>query len=105
MNFQTAIRSGFQNYANFKGRALRSEYLWWHVLLVVCLVLAVVNSFFAVVLLTLILPSISVGVRRLHDLDKRGWWILLGSSLWIVLAAWKGDSGENRFGPPPPPSI
>ena len=105
MNFQTAIRSGFQNYTNFKGRALRSEFLWWQVLLIVCLILALFYSFFGFALLALILPSISVGVRRLHDLDKRGWWILLGGygGLWIVLAAWKGDAGENRFGPPPPP--
>ena len=104
MNFQTAIRSGFNNYANFKGRALRSEFLWWHVLLIVCLILALIFAFFWVALLALILPSISVGVRRLHDLDKRGWWIFVPIAN-LVFGLRSGDSGENRFGPPPPPSI
>ncbi|NBR92888.1 MAG: DUF805 domain-containing protein [Actinobacteria bacterium] len=50
------------------------------------------------------LPSIAVGVRRLHDIDKRGWWLLL-PIVNIVLLARSGGTGENRFGPPPPPKV
>jgi uncharacterized membrane protein YhaH (DUF805 family) len=57
--------------------------------------------------LALFLPSLAVSVRRLHDLDRSGWWILLVFVIligWIVLIVWnctKGTPGPNRFGPDP----
>ena len=49
------------------------------------------------------LPSIAVAIRRVHDVDRAGWFILVPLyNLYLVLQS--GDSGENRFGPPPPPS-
>ena len=55
-------------------------------------------------LITLI-PSISVGVRRLHDIDKSGWWLLIsltviGILLIIYWACVPSDEGDNRYGPP-----
>ena len=106
MSFFDAIKSGFRNYANFKGRAVRSEYWWW--ILFTILVQSAASSFssalgnFASVVF--FLPSIAAAVRRMHDIDKSGWWILF-PIVNIVLLARRSSVGENRFGPPPPPRI
>jgi len=106
VNFQTAIRSGFQNYANFKGRASRAEYWWWALFTVILsFLLSPINSSLGDLgSLVTLLPSIAVAIRRVHDVDRAGWFILVPFyNLYLVLR--RGDSGENRFGPPPPPSI
>jgi len=82
MSFVAAIQSGFRNYANFRGRASRSEF-WWFSLFTLIVQLA--TSGFEVigglVSLALLLPGLAVHVRRLHDTDRRGWWVL-----WPALA-------------------
>ena len=106
MNFQTAIRSGFQNYVNFNGRASRAEYWWWALFTVILsFLLSSINSSLGDLgSLVTLLPSIAVAIRRVHDVDRAGWFILVPFyNLYLVLR--RGDSGENRFGPPPPPSI
>ena len=65
--------------------------------------LVVIAGFVA---LALLLPSIGMSVRRLHDIDRTGWWVLLaftgvGAILLIVWACFKGTDGPNRFGPDP----
>ena len=57
--------------------------------------------------LAVLLPSIAVGVRRLHDIDKSGWWLLLvfipliGAIVLLVFAVMEGTRGSNRFGEDP----
>ncbi len=104
MNFQTAIRSGFQNYTNFKGRASRAEYWWWALFTVILSVLlsSIDESFGNLGSLVTLLPSIAVAIRRMHDVDRAGWFILV-PIYNLVLGLRRGDAGENRFGPPPPP--
>ncbi len=57
--------------------------------------------------LAMLIPSIAVAVRRLHDLDKSGWWLLIELIPlvgWIVILVWactEGTRGPNRFGPDP----
>ena len=57
--------------------------------------------------LAMFLPSLAAGVRRLHDLDKSGWWYLLvlipiiGALVLLYFFVQKGTAGANRFGPPP----
>jgi uncharacterized membrane protein YhaH (DUF805 family) len=114
MDFATAVKTVvMQKYANFSGRAIRSEY-WWFALayIIAYLVLAVVDYVLGIQLLTailalgLLIPSIAVGVRRLHDLDKSGWWLLLGLIPIVgglVLLYWfcqPGTPGANQFGAP-----
>jgi len=113
MNFQQAIVSGFQNYVNFNGRAARSEFWYW--VLFVFLVNVAANIIDAgvgtgiigaLVSLALFLPGIAVSVRRLHDLDRTGWWLLIaltgiGIILLIVWDCMKGTSGSNQYGPDP----
>ena len=106
MNFQTAIRSGFQNYTNFKGRASRAEYWWWALFTVIFILLlsSINGSLGNLGSFVTFLPSIAVAIRRVHDVDRAGWFILVPLyNLYLVLQS--GDSAENRFGPPPPPSI
>lgn len=106
MNFQTAIRSGFQNYANFKGRASRSEYWWWFLftLIVSVFTSSIHSSIGNLAQLVTLLPSIAVAVRRMHDTDHVGWWIF-APIINLIFALRASDEGENRFGPPPPPRI
>jgi uncharacterized membrane protein YhaH (DUF805 family) len=113
LNFVQAIQSGFSNYATFSGRAARSEFWYWTlfsfvVQIAVLLVDAELTEGIAgtLVSLALLLPTIAVGVRRLHDIDRTGWWWLIsftgiGVILLIVWACFKGTAGPNRFGPDP----
>ena len=120
MTFGTAIKTCLAKYATFQGRARRSEY-WYFVLLVVLLSVAeqvigavahsqVVDLVFGLVQLALALPGIAVAVRRLHDIDRSGWWYLLGLVPivgLIVLVVWfcrTGTAGPNRFGDESPDS-
>jgi len=84
-NIMNAVKSVYGNYAGFTGKANRGEF-WWFVLfyVVVYAVLAAlisVSNMFAIVLgifaLGTLIPYLAVGVRRLHDTGKSGWWILI----------------------------
>ncbi len=100
----------FRKYAEFKGRANRPEY-WYFVLFnfLVSIGLAIVESIFIgggessrsvlsdIYGLISLVPSIAVGIRRMHDIDKSGWFLLI-PFYNIYLLAQKGNVGENRFG-------
>ena len=78
MSFVDAIKSGFRNYVTFKGRASRSEFWWWTLFAVLVqsatsIIDDTVNS---IASLALLLPGIAVNVRRLHDTNRRGTWLL-----------------------------
>ena len=66
-----------------------------------------IGVFYTVVVLALVLPTLAVTVRRLHDTNRRGWWYFILfvpfiGWIWIlVLLCLKGTEGENRFGPDP----
>ena len=114
MNFSEAIKSGFGKYVTFSGRAARSEYWYWTLFTVIANMAAgILDSLLGslgliglVVSLALMLPGIAVSARRLHDLDRTAWWLLIaftGIGL-ILLLIWdciKGTTGPNRFGSDP----
>ena len=113
MNFPDAVKSGFENYFNFEGRARRSEYWWWFLFYIIAYASAIgidvmlsLGMLSLVVSLALMAPSLALGARRLHDINKSGWWQLLllipliGMIILMVLAAKQGDASENRFGKP-----
>ncbi len=122
VNFQDAIRSCFRQYVGFAGRASRSEY-WLFVLFTVLgsMVASILDlsifgyaglqPFGAIFSLVLFLPTLAVAVRRLHDLDRSGWWLLVAFLPlvgWVVLLVWfitKSDPIPNRFGPVPLPAV
>jgi uncharacterized membrane protein YhaH (DUF805 family) len=122
MDFMTSVRTVLGKYVTFSGRAQRSEY-WWYALFtfVTSIVLSILDGIlFGVTAagqsigilsglfsLAVLLPSIAVGVRRLHDLDKSGWWLLLalipilGFLVLLYFFIQRGTEGPNRFGPDP----
>ncbi len=109
MNFIDAIKTCFVKYVDFTGRAARSEFWYWELFsFIASLATAVLsqqlNAAFSIATL---IPSIAVGARRLHDIDRSGWWLLLVFIPvigWIVLIIWQvrpSDPSPNRFGAPP----
>lgn len=130
VDFKTSVTTCLSKYATFSGRAVRSE-LWWFVLfnIILSIVAGVLDRtlfgvhdmrtsmgdgsmgfnyqpslFGSVVSLALLLPNLAVAARRLHDIDKSGWWMLIGIIPvigWLVLIYWyvqEGTKGSNRFG-------
>lgn len=111
MNFWQAVQSGFSNYVTFSGRAARSEYWYWVLFaliggLVAGIIDATVGGSVTELIFNLvtILPGIALAVRRMHDLDRSGWWLLLvfiplvGAVILIVWFCSIGTRGHNRFG-------
>jgi uncharacterized membrane protein YhaH (DUF805 family) len=116
MDFSQAIKTCLNKYAAFSGRAQRSEYWYFFLFMVVVNVVAsVLDSaifgdipvLYLIATLAIIVPSIAVGVRRLHDTDRSGWWLLLGfipvvgAIVLIVFFCQPGTVGPNQFGPDP----
>jgi len=118
VSFGQSISYCFSNYANFNGRARRSEF-WWFFLFVL-IVQVVVQTLFAVgtdsVIYSLLvfvlavalgIPLYAAGSRRMHDTGKSGWLQLLilipcvGGIVMIVLWAQAGNPAENQYGAPP----
>lgn len=109
-----AVRSVLSHYATFSGRSRRAEF-WWFTLfsVVLSLVLRVVDGAIGsnvlgyLVSLALLLPTIAVTVRRLHDTGRSGLWWLIGliPIVWgIILIVWCAKDSEpapNLFGPSP----
>lgn len=100
MTFQESIKTCFQKYATFEGRASRAEY-WWFVLFLflVSLATSVISPKLNILfLLATLLPSVAAASRRLHDTDRSGWWQLitliplLGIIVLLVFLAQKGHS-------------
>jgi uncharacterized membrane protein YhaH (DUF805 family) len=103
MTFQESIQVCFSKYADFSGRASRSEY-WWFFLFIVLVGVAtsLVSDFVsAIFLLVTLLPSLAAATRRLHDTERSGWWQLVclvpvvGVVVIIVFLAQKGSAHES----------
>ncbi len=110
-----------KKYAVFNGRARRKEYWFFYLFyLIIFMVLAFLDgmtgSFSKTVgigmlsgifILAMIIPGLAVSVRRLHDTDRSGWWILIslipliGGIWFLVLMVLDGTSGQNQYGPDP----
>ena len=111
MSFGDAIGECFFNYANFRDRAARAEYWWWTLFAVVLAGVTMLLDFliFAgwetgpfnlVISLALILPGLSVTVRRLHDTNRSGWWILLPLvTAILIFAGFIAALTSNPFNP------
>ena len=104
MTFSESIKTCFSKYADFTGRASRSEYWWWFlfVVLVTAATGIISDKLSAAFSLAFLLPGIAVSVRRLHDIDKSGWFLLLNFIPvigWIILLYWAVQEGRepNRF--------
>lgn len=118
MTFFEAVTTVLRKYVEFGGRARRAEYWYWTLFVMIVSICASIldvvifpmnewgplNTVFSIATL---LPAIAVGVRRLHDTNRSGWWLLLALVPlvgWIVLLIWtisRGTTGDNRFGADP----
>ena len=119
MGFRQAIAACFSKYADFHGRAARPEYWWFALFNALASILAsivdknVIGDVIgvpvvqAIVALALVVPTVAVAVRRLHDTDRSGWWLLIafvpliGAILLLVWFCSRGTTASNRFGAEP----
>jgi uncharacterized membrane protein YhaH (DUF805 family) len=115
------VLDALKKYAVFSGRASRSEYWLFVLLFLISYVIATIldisfdtfdeeagtGTFGLIVLIALIVPSISCLVRRLHDTNRSGWWMLvnfvplIGAIVLLVFTVTRGTEGDNRFGTDP----
>jgi uncharacterized membrane protein YhaH (DUF805 family) len=115
MGLPDAVRSVLGQYANFSGRARRSEFWWFYLAnFLASIVAAIIDSavvggplFQWIVTLALLVPGLAVGARRLHDTGRSGWWQLIafvplvGIIVLIVFWAQDGHPGSNQHGASP----
>lgn len=103
------------NYVGFQGRARRKEY-WMFVLfnIIISIVLGIIEAIIGtnqvlafIYSLAILLPSLAVAFRRLHDTGKSGWWLLIGlipligSIILLVFFCTDSDANDNQYGPNP----
>jgi uncharacterized membrane protein YhaH (DUF805 family) len=118
MGFGESISTCLRKYAVSSGRARRSEYWWfWLACAILSLVFVVLDGILfpgneigvlsTILTLGLFLPSLGATIRRLHDTDRSGWWVLVGLIplagivVLLVFMALDGTKGTNRFGDDP----
>jgi uncharacterized membrane protein YhaH (DUF805 family) len=113
VNFQQAVTRVLSQYATFTGRARRSEFWYWAVVVVALTVVAAILDELIgfrllqfVVALVTIVPNLAVGSRRLHDTGRSRWLLVLGLVPvvgWIILLLWflEESHADNQYGPDP----
>ena len=104
VDFSEAIKLLFQNYANFTGRATRSEYWWAFLFLCIAnMVVAYIPVLGGLLSLALFIPNLSLNIRRLHDIGKSWVWLLMGliplvGSIILIVYYCKESDGDNQWG-------
>ena len=116
MDFMTAVRTVLGKYADFSGRARRSEYWFFSLAVAVAYVATLILTAVArplglllliVLVLGALIPTLACGVRRLHDTGKSGAFLLLGfipvvgSIILLVFYVMDSTPGDNQYGPNP----
>ena len=118
MDIQQSIKTCLKKFATFDGRASRSEYWWFQFFYILVVIVAVIldgvlvagnletaGALEIVSQLILLLPALAVTARRLHDVDRSGWWMLVGITIvgLIPLFIWwlaPGTNKKNKYGNP-----
>lgn len=117
MNFQTSIKTCFQKFSDFNGRASRSEFWYFYLFAIlgyfISIFLAIQMSFFFAIAiifgLIIFVPALAVTARRLHDMGKSGWWQLtayipyvgiIASIILLVIFCTEGEKKKNKYGKP-----
>jgi uncharacterized membrane protein YhaH (DUF805 family) len=115
MTFTQAITTGFRKYADFRTRSSRSEYWWWTLFSILVSVAATLIDevllggsaiFDTINTIVLFVPGLAVAVRRLHDIERSGWWFLIAFTIIgiFLLLYWylqPGTVGTNKYGSDP----
>ena len=118
MGFGEAVSVCFKKSFVWEGRASRAEFWWFELAQLLIIIAAVIidkiigtGFLYVIAVIVLILPSIAVLVRRLHDTDRTGWWYwiqllpLIGLIVILVFTLTGGDEGDNKYGPNPYGSV
>jgi uncharacterized membrane protein YhaH (DUF805 family) len=124
MGFGQAVSTVFSKYATFSGRARRSEYWWWYLFTILVTAIAFILDsvlkintiegaggikfgwLYLIVTLALVIPSLAVTFRRLHDAGHSGWWwlviLLCGfGGIILLIFALQDSKPDNQWGPNP----
>jgi uncharacterized membrane protein YhaH (DUF805 family) len=113
MSFGEAVSDGFSKYATFSGRSSRSAYWWWILFYVLVFIAASIldgaintPAISILVWLGFFLPNLAVLVRRLHDTDHSGWWVLIGlipliGAIVLIVFACLDSGPPNKYGQGP----
>lgn len=119
VSFGGAVSKAFSNYANFSGRARRSEFWWFYLFNILASIAAILldnalgitfdmsvqGPISLLVGLFLLLPNLGLAIRRLHDVGKSGWWWLIGlipivgPIVLLVYFATDSEPNDNQYGP------
>ena len=116
MNFGQSISYCFSNYFNFNGRGSRSVYWWFYLFATLCSFVGSVwdasmgdtsgsGFMYFIAVAATFFPSIAAGARRLHDVNKSGWWQLIAITIigiipLIIWMATVGEKKKNKYGAP-----
>jgi len=115
INFLDAVKLGFNRYFDFRGRSSRAEFWWWALFVTITNIsLGIIDQIGGFVSfldnlfqLVILIPGLAIGARRLHDINKSGWWQLM----WfvgffiapLILLIWwatrPSDEETNKYGP------
>ena len=112
MTFSESVSTCLKKYFVFQGRASRSEYWWFQLIVspsyfISTIIENEIGYFFLGITLFTLIPAISVGVRRLHDTNRSGFFLLIsfipfiGGVVLLFFLIPEGTKGKNRFGPDP----
>jgi uncharacterized membrane protein YhaH (DUF805 family) len=112
MNFSGSLNICIKKYFVFEGRACRSEYWWFQLIVSPSYFISIfleneIGYFFLGITLFTLIPAISAGVRRLHDTNRSGFFLLIsfipfiGGIILLFLLIPEGTKGKNKFGPNP----
>ena len=111
MNFIESLQTCYKKFFDFSGRASKSEYWWFQLYNTILYILTFVFQndlalLFSILIIANLIPVFAAGVRRVHDSNKSGWWILISfvpiiGLYIIVLLITDGSKGKNKFGPKP----
>jgi uncharacterized membrane protein YhaH (DUF805 family) len=114
MTFQEAVKDGFAKYTQFSGRSSRTAFWYWYLFEILAAIAAgLVDGILGtgpilqlIIALAILLPSLAVSVRRLHDTGRSGWWLLIsflpiiGFIVLLVFYLLKSDEA-NKYGAGP----
>lgn len=116
VTFVEAVRLGFAKYADFSGRATRAEYWWWQLFIFLgCIGSLIIGGIlgeemsiilFCLFYLAILVPSLSILFRRLHDAGRSGWWFLItlvpyAGSIVILVFTLQESKEDNEWGANP----
>ena len=112
MTFTKSIEICFNKFANFDGRASKSEFWWFQLFYIIVLIVGMLldsllgyrELFYWIGYIVCLLPGLAVGSRRLHDTNRTGWWQLLYLTfigVIVLIVWWVADGGKkNKYGTP-----